>query len=302
MFRKKQPDNPERYPEISREEIQYADDFLRLITSLKDDIDDVGRGLSKLEERYGRLLRNYESVMRVHRDFPQVLFTLKHQNYELTKRLEFLEGELKEGELRVNGLLAELARYRTDKSSTYQSDSQHKNHLLVEEFKYLGDQDFHSVSINLLNSTRDINLTQPERKKLIANIKSILSTEIFVNSAEHFSKGKKREPEDDLTPSILSAIYIRLRAVAPHLRPEIVEDDLQALVARGLDLRQRISSADPPGTLWLAREGEPFEPTAHRIALGCEDSGNVLFTVYPGYEVDNRLLEKAVVFTTEAWQ
>ncbi len=60
---------------------------------------------------------------------------------------------------------------------------------------------------------------------------------------------------------------------------------------------KKIATADPPGKLWMEAEGTPFKPDRHEPMLGCEESGKILLTIYPGYFVGDRVFEKALVFT-----
>ncbi|OKH41613.1 hypothetical protein NIES2101_34050 [Calothrix sp. HK-06] len=92
-------------------------------------------------------------------------------------------------------------------------------------------------------------------------------------------------------------IYSELGMSEEFLIPEAIRNETENLVKKGLELVKKIASADPPGVLWVEKEGTVFNSDRHEAMLGCEESGIILFTVYPGYLVGSRVFDKAVVYT-----
>lgn len=72
------------------------------------------------------------------------------------------------------------------------------------------------------------------------------------------------------------------------------------MVEKGLKLVKEIVNDDPPGHFLIASQGETFNPENHEPVPGCELSGQIVYTTYPGYCVNNRIIGeslKASVFT-----
>lgn len=72
------------------------------------------------------------------------------------------------------------------------------------------------------------------------------------------------------------------------------------MVKKGLKLVKEIVNDDPPGHFLIASQGETFNPENHEPVPGCEPSGQIVYTTYPGYCVNNRIIGeslKASVFT-----
>ncbi len=78
---------------------------------------------------------------------------------------------------------------------------------------------------------------------------------------------------------------------------EAIRTNTENLVRKGLELVKKIASADPPGILWTEEEDIPYKSDRHEAMVGCEESGKILLTVYPGYLVGDRVFEKPLVFT-----
>lgn len=106
--------------------------------------------------------------------------------------------------------------------------------------------------------------------------------------------------EDEFTKAaqdISKSVYITLKMLEGTNISEAIRVKTYNLVKKGLELVKKIASADPPGILWIEKEGIPFKSDRHEAILGCEEGGKILLTVYPGYMVGDRVFEKALVFT-----
>ena len=61
-----------------------------------------------------------------------------------------------------------------------------------------------------------------------------------------------------------------------------------------------IVNDDPPGHFLIANQGDAFNPEKHQPVAGCEPSGKIVYTTYPRYCVNDRIIGealKAFVFT-----
>ncbi|MDZ7966420.1 MAG: hypothetical protein RM368_15825 [Nostoc sp. DedSLP03] len=214
----------------------------------------------------------------------------------LKKKVIELERECDELKTQKGELLVTISEFARNKSTTYVSGDRPQNHILVHEFIQLKDQNFQSVSTLIFHHNSEINHSfKANRRQEIAKIKSTLSEEILV-------KQMKTVLEDStaVVSEIINSIYLALGINNyPHEQsPKNLHREIENLIHKGLNLIFRISSADPPGDLWMEQKGIQFDPQKHQPFLDCDGAGQISFTVYPGYRVNNRIFEKALVFTT----
>ena len=219
---------------------------------------------------------------------------LKTQIQHLEANNRLLKQELREMAEEKAELLSILADYRRDKTITvYTSDPYPKNHLLVQEFIHLKHQDFQLASFELFEQGCLVGyFSKTNRRRELLQIQAILSQEILMNGI-HLSL-----PEDVCLQQILDSLvntFDFLKRVPP---PETLLDGLKHLIEKGLKLVRLIASADPPGELWVEAAGTPFDVDRHEPVIGCEEAGEIMWTIYPGYQVGNRIFAKAIVFTT----
>ena len=103
-----------------------------------------------------------------------------------------------------------------------------------------------------------------------------------------------------LTPNLKNSILTDLQIPEAAKFPEPIPTNLKNLVEKGLKLVKEIVNADPPGHFLIANPGEIFNPENHEPVPSCEPSGQIVYTTYPGYSVNNRIIGeslKAFVFT-----
>lgn len=108
---------------------------------------------------------------------------------------------------------------------------------------------------------------------------------------------RNQEKFTTVIKDISKSVYNALNISEEKDIPEQIRIDTENLVRKGLELVNKIASADPPGILWIEKEGIPFKSDRHEAMLGCQEGGKILLTVYPGYLVGDRVFEKALVFT-----
>ena len=182
---------------------QYPEETLELINNLK-------QKKERLESNYERLEQNHETLLRENARLNQdnqklnqnstyyyQQYTQQYQancrsreenanlrsnNAALQEEINQLKKERDELDARVGLILSELAAYRRDPTTTYVSDdSRPQNHLLVQEFKEIKEQDYQRVSSNIFSHRcESAPSLKANRKQEIARIKSILSEEIMI--------------------------------------------------------------------------------------------------------------------------
>ncbi|MCC3568577.1 MAG: hypothetical protein EAZ09_20160 [Oscillatoriales cyanobacterium] len=223
---------------------------------------------------------------------------------QLQAKIEELERENQELHGRVSSLMGKLSDRDRDKASTLTSDeSRRQRDVLTQDFTHLNTQDFNAASSQIFNHRCEAKPDLKANRKLeIASIKSIFSKRILKGGNEFFVSNKLIQPEDFpkttewFTDLLLKDLEMPMRANCP----EAILKSLENLVEKGLRLVKDIVNDEPPGELLIDDEGSVFNPERHQPVPGCEPSGMILYTTYPGYCINNRILVealKAFVFT-----
>lgn len=119
------------------------------------------------------------------------------------------------------------------------------------------------------------------------------------SSADTTARLQNEEEFTKAIKDISRSIYTALQMPEETNISEEIRANTDSLVRKGLELVKKIASADPPGNLWIEQKGNVFKSEKHEATLGCEEAGPILWTVYPGYLVGNRIFEKALVFTRQ---
>jgi len=263
------------------------DDNIRLRNSTYS----YGRNQSELQKENQRLKNDVNRLEQENRrqvaEFQATIEELKRHNQELGSQRSSLLGRLSDRD--------------RDKSSTVTSDdSRRQRDTLTQTFIQLNNQEFNAVSIQVFNyfCEREPSL-KSDRKQEIARIKSILSEGIFKVGNELFQESitsdKIVEFRGDLTNWLLQKLQI-----PSHSSPEELLKSLENLVEKGLNLVKDIVNDDPPGQFLIEEKGTFFNPENHQVVPGCQESGRILYTIYPGYLLNDRILAdtlKAFVFT-----
>jgi len=223
---------------------------------------------------------------------------------QLQSRIDYLERENQELHARVSSLLGKLSDRDRDKTSTITSnDSRPQRDVLTQKFIQLNNQDFTAASIEIFNHRCSVNpALKYDRKREIALVKSILSKHILKNGSDLFMSNKLIQPEDFpktaeyFTDLLLKDLEMPTRANCP----KAILNTLVNLVEKGLNLVKDIVNDEPPGELLIEDEGTVFNSEIHQPVPGCDPIGRILYTTYPGYRVNNRIIGealKAFVFT-----
>ena len=226
------------------------------------------------------------------------------QLIKLNKRINKLENENEKLRKLKSSLLSKLSDRDRDTSHTITSDeSRPQRDVLTDKFIQLKNQEITKVSQEIFNHLSQINSDlKDHRKREIAKIKHVFSKHIFDQGSQYFtdnnSRGEDKFPQvvEDLKNSILTDLQIPEAAKFP----EPIPTNLKNLVEKGLKLVKEIVNDDPPGHFLIANPGEIFNPENHEPVPSCEPSGQIVYTTYPGYCLNDRIIGeslKAFVFT-----
>lgn len=237
----------------------------------------------------------------------QEIENLRRENRSTTQlqsRIDYLERENQELHARVSSLLGKLSDRDRDKTSTITSnDSRPQRDVLTQKFIQLNNQDFTAASIEIFNHRCSVNpALKYDRKREIALVKSILSKHILKNGSDLFMSNKLIQPEDfPKTAEYFTDLLLKDLEMPTRTNcPKAILNTLVNLVEKGLNLVKDIVNDEPPGELLIEDEGTVFNSEIHQPVPGCDPIGRILYTTYPGYRVNNRIIGealKAFVFT-----
>ena len=247
-----------------------------------------------------KLLETFYKVYKIHVEWQKI----NQENQKKQRRIDELERENQELRESKSSLLSKLSDRDRDTSNTITSDeSRPQRDVLTENFIQLKTQEITSVGHEIFNHLSQINSDlKVNRKREIAKIKYVFSQQIFDKGSQCFtgdnSIGEDKFPQvvEDFTTSILTDLQITEAAKFP----EPIPTNLKNLVEKGLKLVKEIVNDDPPGHFLIANPGEIFNPENHEPVPSCEPSGQIVYTTYPGYCLNDRIIGeslKAFVFT-----
>ncbi|NEP81483.1 MAG: hypothetical protein F6K39_26955 [Okeania sp. SIO3B3] len=289
----------------------------------------IYRETLKLQENYQRLekknrvleetnlsLNNYDThqdqknniINKENQQLKNLVNNLKQENkskaIQFQTRIDKLESENQELRQRVSFLLSKLNARDRDKSSTITSnDSRRQRDVLTQEFIQINTQEITGIGNEIFNHLSQINSNlKAKRKREIAKIKSVFSKYIFDKGSQCFTADNSIE--EDKFPQVVeyftNSILTDLQIPETAKIPEPIHTNLKNLVEKGLNLVKEIVNDDPPGHFLITNQGEAFDPEKHQPVAGCEPSGKIVYTTYPGYCVNDRIIGeslKAFVFT-----
>jgi DNA repair exonuclease SbcCD ATPase subunit len=221
------------------------------------------------------------------------------------QRAAALEAELHAAQHRIRQLeaarrqlLGELGQRDTDFDNTSVSGSRPQHEELVRQFRQLRDDGIEPAVRAIFNymSRQDPSLKSPgQRREKLAFIKASISTRILVE----VEVGESSDVQTSSDRVVVEQILHRLELPAQAQELDEIRGLLVPLVAEGLQLAQQVEAAHPRGILWIEKVGEPFDSQRHETVAGSSESGPVSFTIFPGYDVGNRILVPAVVWTSK---
>ena len=253
----------------------------------------------------------------------------------LNETNENLKVEINKTETRKHELLRKLHESGRDPIGTSRADDGDLQPDIVhKDLGHFRDQELNAASDNIFQLQIRVNPSlRDERKHQIAIIKSILSQRLLVEKLDNDyasdlwnSIQALFDSTDELPVAAERKMIIKLgvmtvfeadhnvAAPAPDfdsvvkaiqhdlLIRDIQLDELNAHIRRPFDyassLVARIHSMQPSGCLWLAKQGAQFDPSLHEAQVGCDPSGIVQATVFPGFSIGKHQLAPARVYTT----
>ncbi|NET24567.1 hypothetical protein [Okeania sp. SIO1I7] len=252
--------------------------------------------------------QNNNFLITENQELKNKVYKLEQENQnkviQLQTRIDKLEKENQELRESKSSLLSKLSTRDRDKSSTITSnDSRRQRDVLTQEFTQLNTQEITDIGNKIFNHLSKTNSDlKPHRKREIAKIKSVFSQHIFDKGSQCFTADNFIEKDnfpqvvENFTNSILTDLQIPETAKIP----EPIPTNLKNLVEKGLNLVKEIVNDDPPGHFLIANQGDAFNSEKHQPVAGCEPNGKIIYTTYPGYCVNDRIIGeslKAFVFT-----
>jgi len=248
---------------------------------------------------------------------------LRQERARLEETNENLNKVRRELDERISKLLGELSEQRRDRSRTYVADAA-QPHLVAERLRVWKDQALRAVSREVCGHSPSPETPSPAwRRETQGKVRSVLS-QALVDACRRQEVAQRATQLKRLLASLadVGIANHRYQAVTEILAPELeappkvrdpweslglepppaeaeVHANLTAFLQRNDEIVALVRSTDPPGKLWIAEEGEPFDPSRHEAEPFCEEGGYVVRTSAPGYQVADRVLVKAVVFTGE---
>lgn len=202
-------------------------------------------------------------------------------------QLAQLQARLDEMLVERNALISTLSKYQSS-SDLIRSKDRPQHHILVPQFRQFEEQDLHFVALLLYRHLSDRKQWLPlNRRRDFSKIKAILAQETLMQFSHAYHKTEAQ-----------NTAIANLQNIFEIEHSSELTAKLTALVSRSFELSNQIQVADPPGTLWIADPDQMFDAERHQVSLGCVEHGVISFTIYPGYQVHDRLYEKALVFTS----
>ena len=259
---------------------------------------------NQLISDHERLRRKYESGNHLIQEVATLRARLQEKEascQELQRDYHRILEARHESSRRITDLMNEIARLKRDKSRTYtaSADGRPQNYLLAEELKRLKDQEMHSLARDIVRELCDPQSSGAERKLELLRVKSTLSEQVFIqlNYLLKTNAPPMGQELNNLVEGAVQAISLAIQGREEIPWSERIRSDLQAFIRKVLDFLERAAQADPPGELWMARRRERFSPDQHEPTMDSEGAGMVDLPVCPGYRVEGRIFEKALVRT-----
>ena len=252
--------------------------------------------LKQSKDKENQIRQELDGLQQNQRNFSyyeEKIKELEQQNQSLRKRSDEMFSTLSK-------------QNRNEVTTITSNDSRRQRDILSADFKNLANQDFKRVTIQILNLLISNNPDlRNSRLQEEAKIRSILSQRILIDGISWVNEDNNASSNNDfLKLKAQGTTQIIIQDIKTHytLSQFINNDDitlaLDSLTQKGIELVRDITNDQPPGQLWIENAGTIFNRDEHEEAKGCDSGGIVLYTTYPGYRIEDRILEKVIVFTT----
>lgn len=253
-------------------------------------------GLRKKADELKYMLFKTEDELR---QSGQKEFTLRQEKSVLTQKIKELDSKCKELESSSeifkserNSLLRELAQFNTGGGTTPQHEKLHPifKDLREQSFKDISNRVFSFFSEECPNYNKSVN-----RKEKVCKIRHKLAEKIFMSE-------ETVNNQDAIRSLFLSALKNHgCYRVSNEEKFEEILSDVNLIAEKSLKLKSDMSCATQPGVLLWYEQKKPFDPELHEALPGCIEEGEIKFTIFPGYAIEQgnnkRIFEKALVFT-----
>ena len=206
-----------------------------------------------------------------------------------------LEKRYEEVDQRMALLITALSKDGRDTVATYVPQQRHtllQPYQLCNEYRTLTEECFEYLTdelLKMLPNLDELNITAK-----VAFIKYTLAEKIFLADIPD-THGNE---ENDIT-AIADSIYVALQ-IAKVAGPDTLYHSLVELVKQGRQLAINIRRTDPAGRL-VTYTNVAFDAAFHKAMSGYEGDGTVISTILPAYIIEDRVQEKALVFTDKTY-
>ena len=187
------------------------DEWKKISQSLKIKLDNITREKVRLSNRLNqydtnrrielqKLQKQYNGSLNIYRNQNN---QLSQQVAELKRQKETLNQNLAEAEASQSRLLAKVAHQNQDARIHYDATSNRpQHHLLIDKYKTLKEQYFHSLAVSLFNFMEKSNPElNKQRKAKLNEIKAAISVTVLMGGHEIMKR--KTDEVEELPPKLL---------------------------------------------------------------------------------------------------
>lgn len=249
--------------------LEVIDNLQRINDALKSNIQDLEidkkeltKKCSDLEFKYNTLERKYQTAAQVRQENEY----LRNIKFELEVKIKQIEKDRDELASQRGSILSQLASAQRNPETSYISDSRPQNHLLVQDFRQLKDQELHSVSTKIFSYLSEIKpALKANRKQEIANIKAILSNQALIKAMALFTEKNDSLPEDAVAQAVQTVTVSLSSALKTYDKPNIIESlkaNIESLVKQGMMLAKGTTETN---TLAMSDNEEGFTKVVESI-------------------------------------
>jgi hypothetical protein len=226
-------------------------------------------------------------LIKENNDSKAIINTLEKKN----KQLQVDNYLLNE---RFNQALSTSAAENVNRDEISVNDDRPEDYQTAMRYKVFCEQMLRDISDKIFSEKAKIDSSQKEKRiTYIAEITSQLSSEIFMEAFSRLTSNSTSGDAMTFSSEQKNKLYPEI--CSPEMRKGI-----ERLAKKGFELVEEILNSSPPGKLYTIEPEQPFNPEEHEVFQGCDQSGNIKFTVRPGLRTEKSVFIKPVVFTKVA--
>jgi FtsZ-binding cell division protein ZapB len=290
-------------------------DFQKRVLRLEDANRTLVRENALLEETLASLHRNNDLLKKERDDLDSRVNGLLSElaNYRRNKTGTYISSDAQQPHLLLQdfrnfksqafqAISNQLFDYLSDKDSSLKQNRKFaiakiKSVLskeMLKESEVLARARLGSLIEDALGAFLMLPVPDSLRDNIVKGTSQLISDTLAPGCFIDAGKGLQYNTESSID-SIITALQTKS---ADHLPVELY-GDLKKFLSQAIELVRKMANTEPPGELWVEKEDVGFDPDKHEALKGYGEEGRVQLTVYPGYRVDNRVLEKPVVLTVK---